>query len=66
MKTITALKARADLNRLLNETAESHEPLQITGRHTNAVLVSDTNWCAIQETLYLLRDHPLGKETNET
>ncbi len=66
MKTITASKARADLNRLLNEAAETHKPVQITGKQANAVLVAEEDWRAIQETLYLLRDHPLGKETNET
>ena len=32
MKTITASKARANLYRLIEETADSSEPLQITGR----------------------------------
>jgi len=41
MKTITASKARADLNRLLDEAAESHEPVQITGKRANAVLVAE-------------------------
>jgi antitoxin YefM len=54
MKTITASKARANLYRLIEETADSSEPLQITGRRTNAVLVSEQDWRAIQETMYLL------------
>ena len=54
MKTITASKARADLNRLLNEAADSHEPIQITGKRANAVLVAEEDWRAIQETLFLL------------
>jgi len=53
MKTINVTKARADLYNLLNETAESHEPIQITGKATNAVLVSEDDWRSIQETLYL-------------
>ena len=54
MMTLTASRARIDLYRLLDRAAESHEPVQITGRRASAVLVSDDDWRAIQETLYLL------------
>ena len=54
MQTITASEARANLYRLINETAESHQPIAITGKRTNAVLLSSEDWSAIQETLYLL------------
>jgi antitoxin YefM len=54
MTTISASEARARLYRLLDEAAESGEPIQITGRRNNAVLVSEADWRAIQETLYLL------------
>lgn len=54
MKTITASHARANLYRLLEETAQSSEPIQITGKRGNAVLVSADDWRALQETVYLL------------
>ncbi len=54
MKTITASRARATLYRLIEETADSSEPIQITGKHINAVLVSEAHWWAMQETMYLL------------
>lgn len=54
MKTITVTKARETLYQLLDEAAVSHEPVQITGKRTNGVLVSEDDWRAIQETLYLL------------
>jgi prevent-host-death family protein len=54
MKTITATQARAKLYKLLDEVASSHEPIQITGKRSNAILVSIEDWEAIQETLYLL------------
>jgi antitoxin YefM len=54
MKTITASKARANLYRLIEETADSSEPIQITGKRINAVLVSEEDWRAMQETMYLL------------
>lgn len=53
MRTIHVTKARADLYNLLLETSESHEPIQITGKKTNAALIAEDDWRAIQETLYL-------------
>ena len=53
MTTITATKARSRLYTLLDETAKHHEPIQITGKRTNGILISEEDWRAIQETLYL-------------
>jgi antitoxin YefM len=52
MTTLTASEARANLYRLIDEAAESHEPITISGKRSNAVLAED--WDAIQETLFLL------------
>jgi antitoxin YefM len=54
MRTKTATQAMADLYRLLDQVAETHEPIAITGRRHNGVLISEQDWRAIQETLYLL------------
>ena len=54
MTTLTASSARANLYRLIDQVAESHQPVHITGRRTSAVLVSSEDWQAIQETLYQL------------
>jgi prevent-host-death family protein len=54
MPTLTASEARANLYRLIDETASSHEPVVITGKRANAVLLSEADWSAVQETLYLL------------
>lgn len=54
MKTVTATSARSDLYRLIDSTLIDHEPVQITGRRGSAVLVSEEDWRAIQETLFLL------------
>ena len=51
---VTASEARADLYRLIDQTAESHQPVLISGKRCNAVLVAEEDWQAIQETLYLL------------
>ena len=54
MPTLSASEARANLYRLIDEAADSHEPIRITGKRNNAVLVSEDDWAAVQETLYLL------------
>jgi len=54
MTTLTASEARAKLYKLLDKTAVSHEPIQITGKRHNAVLISEEDWRAIKETLYLV------------
>ncbi len=54
MTTITASEARANLYRLIDDTSSSHEPILITGKRANAVLLSEQDWCSIQETLFLL------------
>ena len=51
---ITASLARAGLYRLIDQAAESHQPIVISGKRRSAVLVSAEDWSAIQETLYLL------------
>ncbi|MBU4304147.1 MAG: type II toxin-antitoxin system Phd/YefM family antitoxin [Candidatus Omnitrophica bacterium] len=54
MTTLTASRARSILYKLLDRAAQSHEPIQITGKRNNAVLISEDDWRAIQETLHLL------------
>ena len=54
MSSINATEARSRLYKLLDEVAQSHEPILITGKRSNAVLVSEEDWRSIQETLYLL------------
>lgn len=54
MTSITATEARKSLYRLVDEVQDSHEPVQITGKRGSAVLVSEDDWRAVQETLYLV------------
>lgn len=53
MTTVTATEARKRLYRLVDEVKESHEPVQIVGKRNSAVLISEEDWRALQETLYL-------------
>jgi len=53
MTILNASDARANLYRLIDQIKESHEPVIISGKRNNAVLVAEEDWKSIQETLYL-------------
>lgn len=65
MDTLSATEARAKFYRLIDETAQAHKPVLITGKHINAVLISEEDWNAIQETLYLLSVPGLRESIHE-
>ncbi len=54
MQIYNATEARSSLYKLIDQTADSHDPIVITGKRNNAVLLSEGDWSAINETLYLL------------
>ena len=54
MKSISVVRAREELSRLVDQVVQSNEPIMIAGARANAVLVSDDQWRGLQETLYLL------------
>jgi len=54
MTVLNATEARSKLYTLIDETMETHQPIFITGKRGNAVLVSEDDWNAISETLHLL------------
>ncbi len=54
MPTLTVTQARNSLYQLVANVADTHEPVLITGKRTNAVLISEEDWRAVHETLYLL------------
>ncbi|MBW0166002.1 MAG: type II toxin-antitoxin system Phd/YefM family antitoxin [Vulcanococcus sp.] len=53
MGSISASEARRRLFSLIDEVRESHQPVEIHGKRGSAVLLSEQDWRAIQETLYL-------------
>ncbi|MDI3501460.1 MAG: antitoxin YefM [Thermoanaerobacter sp.] len=54
MKTIPVTKVRENIYKIIEQTRKNSEPIQITSRKGNAILISEEDWNAIQETLYLL------------
>ena len=65
MDIINATEARANLYNLIDMTAESHEPVVIKGKRNNAVLVSESDWSAINETLYLVSSPEMKKSITD-
>ena len=53
MTTLSASEARKRLYNLVDEVKKTHEPIQIKGKRSSAVLISEEDWRAIEETLYL-------------
>jgi prevent-host-death family protein len=51
---ISATEVSKRLYALIDEVGDSHQPVQITGKRGNAVLLSEADWNAIQETLHLV------------
>jgi prevent-host-death family protein len=54
MTAMSATEARRQFHQLLDEVSRSHEPVLITGKHANGVLISEDEWLAVQETLHLV------------
>ena len=54
MTILNVSEARSNLYRLIDQANESHEPVIISGKRKNAVLLAEEDWNAIQETLYLV------------
>ena len=53
MSTINITNARKNLYNLVESVSLYHEPTIIVEKKANAVLISEDDWSAIQETLYL-------------
>ena len=54
MTTLNATEARSKLYKLIDETLATHQPITITGKRGNAVLLSEEDWRSVEETLFLL------------
>ena len=54
MTTVNVTEARANLYKLIDDASMSHEPVVITGKRGNAVLLAEEDWNSINETLYLV------------
>jgi len=64
-KVLSASQARANIYNLMDETAQTHEPILITGKRNNAVMLSQEDWNAIEETLFLNSIPNMAKSIQE-
>lgn len=53
MTVMTVTAARINLYNLIDQTRDYHEPIIISSKRNNAVLISEDDWNDIQEILYL-------------
>lgn len=65
MPTLSATEARTKLYNLIDQASSTHEPILITGKRSNAVLISEDDWRSIQETIYLLNIPGMRKSIRE-
>jgi len=65
MTTLNSTEARSNLYGLIAQVNESHEPVTITGKKGNAILISEDDWSAINETLTLLNIKGMGESIVE-
>ena len=54
MPAVNATTARSELYRLIDRVNEESEAITITGRRSAAVLVSESDWEDIMETIHLV------------
>lgn len=52
-KVMTVSQARTNIYKIMDETSQTHQPILITGKRNNVVMISEEDWNAIEETLYL-------------
>ncbi|MDJ0510325.1 MAG: type II toxin-antitoxin system Phd/YefM family antitoxin [Crocosphaera sp.] len=53
MEIVKINQAKNDIEELVNQTNDNHQPILLSGTKGNAVLVSEDDWNSIQETLYV-------------
>lgn len=53
MKSLSASEAKVGLFGLVEQVNKDHQPRQIVSKKGNAILLSQTDWESLQETLYL-------------
>ena len=65
MNTLTVSEARAKLYGLVDVVASEHKPVTIKGKRASAILISEDDWDAVQETLYLISTPGMGESIKD-
>ena len=53
MDSLSLPEATQNLDNLINQITDTHQPVMIKGTHNDVIVVSKEDWSAIQETIYL-------------
>ena len=64
-KVMTVSQARTNIYKIMDETSQTHQPIMITGKRNNVVMISEEDWNAIEETLYLNSIHGMADSIKE-
>jgi PHD/YefM family antitoxin component YafN of YafNO toxin-antitoxin module len=54
MEIYTEDQAKENLHKIIDYVEQAHEPVYILGKHHKVVILSEEDYSAIQETLYLV------------
>lgn len=65
-RVMSVSQVRKDIYNVMDETAQTHEPILITGKRNNVVMLSQEDWNAIEETLYLNSIPNMASSIQET
>ncbi len=65
MTTMSAAEASTNIYKLIDQLADSHQPITITGKRSNAVIISEEDWLSMQATLHLLSIPGMGESIAE-
>ena len=65
IKVMSVSQVRADIYNVMDEIAQTHEPVLITGKRNNVVMLSKEDWNAIEGTLYLNTMNESDEEFSE-
>ena len=53
MSIINATTARTNFFKIIDEALNTHKPITVTAKNGNVVILSETDYAAMQETMYL-------------
>jgi len=57
--------AHQNLYRLVDEVNQTHQPIMVQGKSNNAVLIAESDWWAIQQTLNLAANAELKAQIQQ-
>lgn len=66
MKTITAIELENNIPQIFEEVLTTNKPVKVNTRNGNVVLLSDSEYRSLKETLAILNNPALRKKLDES